>query len=365
MIATAYLLPTGRCNLDCEGCYATLQYAGRTSKTGELSLEEYRRVIDELVAIGVRTFDISGGEPLLYPHLVELCQAIRAHDGTKIMLVSNGTRFRNDSLARLAVLVHRLSISFDGPHAALHDEIRGKRGAFARALEALRRARALRFEDLAVNYLVCPKNVEHVGAMMDMCAAERLDRLALLTYRDVSENGVMPTHVPALHALQAAWEQAASGLARAEYPRNLELVVPAFLQPEARAFFARQPPALRARLTLHYPHLGGKTAFRTTLVVKPHGWVTGDTAMANDAHFDLGHVREGVAAVWNTGATAWRRRLAEREAHLRAHAPCRDCSRWRLCRGGCPAAARHQWGDDFHHDRTCDAFRGSEGLPAP
>jgi radical SAM protein with 4Fe4S-binding SPASM domain len=101
------------------------------------------------------------------------------------------------------------------------------------------------------------------------------------------------------------------------------------------------------------------TAFRTTRVVKPLGTITGDTAMANDPHFDLGHVRDGVVQLWSAAGQRWRARLAEREAVLRASAPCSDCSRWHVCRGGCPAAARHQWGDDLHHDRTCDRFRAS------
>src|ERR1051325_10615637 len=100
----AYLLPTGRCNLKCEGCYATLEHAGRHSAKGELSLDEYRQVVDELVGVGVRIFDISGGEATLYPHLVSLCQAIRSHAGTRIWLVTNGTLGRPGMLEALAPL---------------------------------------------------------------------------------------------------------------------------------------------------------------------------------------------------------------------------------------------------------------------
>src|ERR1051325_280978 len=147
--SVAYLLPTGRCNLHCEGCYATLNHWGRLSRRGELTLAQYRNVIAELVALGTRIFDISGGEPLIYPHLVEICKAIRGYPDTRIWLVSNGTVVRDDQLEALSGLVERLAISFDSPEAQMHDKLRGLKGAFALSLNTLRAARALPFPELA------------------------------------------------------------------------------------------------------------------------------------------------------------------------------------------------------------------------
>jgi radical SAM protein with 4Fe4S-binding SPASM domain len=356
---TAYLLPTGRCNLDCAGCYATLEQAGRHTKRGELTPDEYRAVIAELYGMGVRTFDISGGEPLLYPNLVGLCEEIRRHEGTRIWLVSNGTRFAGDQLRRLAPLVQRLVISLDAPEAALHDEMRGRAGTFSKALSTLRSARKLPFPEVAVNQLVCEKNAHTVAPMLALCSAEGIDRLSLLTYRDVSENGTSPEQVPPLEAQQRTWAAVAAHVAAHERPTSIDLVVPSFLRPEATAFRDSLGAEGRKRVTTFFPHLRGITAYRATVVVKPMGVLTGDTAMANDAHFDLGHVREGVGGLWAEKGAYWRQRLAEREALLRADGPCRACPRWHVCRGGCPAAARHQWGDELRHDRTCDAFRAA------
>lgn len=362
-LSVAYLLPTGRCNLHCEGCYATLETQGRKKKAGELSLDEYRAVIAELVAMGVQTFDISGGEPMLYADIVALCQAIRAHEGTRIWMVSNGTKFGDEQLVELAQYVTRLTISLDAPEPILHDRMRGKLGAFRRSLAAIRRARELPFEELAINQLVCRTNAHTVADMLRFCNAERLDRLSVLTYRDVSENGVMPDQVPPLAELQAVWAAVAQTLEPLAYPRTVDLVIPSFLQKEASDFRAGLGRAVRDRLVLHYPHLRGLTAFRTTIVIKPLGGITGDTAMVNDPQFDLGDLRQhGVRALWEREAALWRERLAEREATLRATGPCRDCSRWHHCRGGCPAAALHQSGSLLTHDRTCDGFRAGEGL---
>ncbi|HSK41287.1 MAG TPA: radical SAM protein [Arenibaculum sp.] len=205
----AYLLPTGRCNLHCQGCYATLEHWGRHTRKGELSLEDYRRVIAELVDMNVRVFDISGGEPLLYRHLVEVCEAIRSHEGTRIWLVNNGTKLDAAKLERLSGLVERLVVSLDAPYADLHDELRGRKGTFDLALSTLRAARALPFPEVAVNMLVCRPNADSVGDMLALCRREEFDRLSLLSYRDVSENGVMPDMIPDFDALKRGWETAA------------------------------------------------------------------------------------------------------------------------------------------------------------
>lgn len=353
----AYLFPTGRCNLLCSGCYATLREFGRKTRGGELSIDEYRRVIAELLEMGVRTFDISGGEPLLYPHLVEICAAIRAHPEARIWLVTNGTLAKPEKLAQLVPWVERIVFSLDAPEAALHDRLRGIASAFEKTLAAVRAARDLPFPEVAINFILCRANLDSVGDMLQLASEERVDRLALLTFRDVSENGVMYDQIPTLAGLQDAWAAAARALEASPWPRTVDLVAPAFLFLELSAFRRSLPAGIRPRIVGHHPHLRGHSAYRETLVVKPFGTLSGDTAMINSELFDLGSVRQGVARVWYEEAPRWRERLAERERQLRAGEPCGNCPRWHLCRGGCPAAAHHQWADLARHDRSCDPFR--------
>ena len=355
--AFAYLLPTGRCNLHCQGCYATLESFGRNSAKGELTLAEYRVVIAELLDLGVRTFDISGGEPLLYPHLVEICEAIRQHRDARIWLVTNGTIGNSAKLVELSRWVNRIVFSLDAPTPLLHDELRGSQGAFDRTLATLRAARELPFEEVAINFVVCRRNLASAVDMVRLAQTERVDRLSLLTFRDVSENGVLFHLIPSLADLRTMWQDTAELLAGSTWPRQLDIVAPAFLFPDTTQFRRSLTPHIRRRVVLHHPHLRGHSAYRETIVVKPFGTLSGDTAMVNNGLFDLGSARDGVAGVWRSEAPRWRARLAERAAVLKAQGPCADCPRWHYCRGGCPAAALHQWNDLAKHDRTCDPFR--------
>ena len=122
----AYLLPTGRCNLSCRGCYATLEQWGRHTKHGELDLGQYRDLIKELWQMGVRIFDISGGEPMLRPDLAEICTIIHELPETHVWLICNGTLAEEATLRRLSPLVDRLAISLDAASPSLHDRLRGK-----------------------------------------------------------------------------------------------------------------------------------------------------------------------------------------------------------------------------------------------
>jgi radical SAM protein with 4Fe4S-binding SPASM domain len=356
----AYLLVTGRCNLACDGCYATLELAGRHTKQGELTLEQYSRLVRQLWEIGVRVFDISGGEPMLRLDLVEICTAIRALPDTRIWLVSNGTLVRGDLLMRLGPLVERLAISLDAADAALHDRLRGRPGAFDRSLAALRQAQGAGFAQRAINFLLCRDNPDELAGMLDLAAREAVELLAVLSYRDVSENAARPEAIPPLPVLLAGWATIADRLQDEAFPRVVEVVVPAFLHGHARRFWQGLPAALRDRIAFRHPNLRGQGAFRGAVVVKPLGGITGDTAMANADLFEVGsvaHPDADLATLWSCGVEAWQRRLGERERTLRAQGPCRDCSSWNVCRGGCPAAALRQSGTIEQHDRACDAFR--------
>jgi molybdenum cofactor biosynthesis enzyme MoaA len=82
--AITWLEPTTKCNIYCEGCYR------ENNPAGHRPLEE---VIEELEALkGLRRTDgisIAGGEPLIYPHILELVEYVAAQ-GWKPIVNSNG-----------------------------------------------------------------------------------------------------------------------------------------------------------------------------------------------------------------------------------------------------------------------------------
>ena len=87
---------TPRCNLNCEGCYAST--AGnikrrkssktKTSTKAPLNREQWQKIIKEAGELGIFVNIIAGGEPFLFPGLTELCAEFK--DQT-FVIFTNGT----------------------------------------------------------------------------------------------------------------------------------------------------------------------------------------------------------------------------------------------------------------------------------
>ena len=73
------------CNLRCKHCGSI---AGER-RPDELTLDECRRVAEELVALGCTRITLSGGEPTLYPHWDQVGQRL-VELGARVNMISNG-----------------------------------------------------------------------------------------------------------------------------------------------------------------------------------------------------------------------------------------------------------------------------------
>jgi len=84
---------TGRCDLACPGC--------RLSPAGDRPLEDVKEDVRALrAAAGRDAITVAGGEPLLYPRLVEVIRFI-AREGLKPILLTNGASLTKGLAAEL------------------------------------------------------------------------------------------------------------------------------------------------------------------------------------------------------------------------------------------------------------------------
>ena len=73
------------CNFKCRQCFSKFG----TEKL--LPVKDWEKIVDNCIAgADVTEFNIAGGEPMLYPGLVELVKYIR-NKGVKISLITNGS----------------------------------------------------------------------------------------------------------------------------------------------------------------------------------------------------------------------------------------------------------------------------------
>lgn len=132
--AFAALEVTLRCNLKCIHCGSS---ATIKSRKNELSFDEWKQVVNELHALNIGCIVISGGEPFVYEHLVELCKYI---SGKNVMfsIISNGYNVKESDIKKLLDLnISVIGVSIDGCKDT-HNKIRGRKDAFDNVTNTLK-----------------------------------------------------------------------------------------------------------------------------------------------------------------------------------------------------------------------------------
>jgi Fe-coproporphyrin III synthase len=128
------LLPHSRCNCRCLMCDIW-----KDTKSSSLSLADLDRLLDDFQKLRVKWVVLSGGEPLMHPHLFEFCSKLREQD-IQTTLLSTGLLFERYAAA-IVDSVSDAIVSLDGP-PAVHDRIRRVPGAYsslARGVAAIHR----------------------------------------------------------------------------------------------------------------------------------------------------------------------------------------------------------------------------------
>ncbi|MFP5204753.1 MAG: TIGR04053 family radical SAM/SPASM domain-containing protein [Acidobacteriota bacterium] len=154
---------TQACDLACVHCRASAQ---PNRHPDELTTEEGKRLIDEIAALRVPVFVLTGGDPIKRPDLFALIGHARAN-GVHVSLTPSATplltreivfRLKDAGLARLAV-------SMDGASAATHDAFRGMSGSFARTLDAVRWANEAGLP-VQINTTFSRRNIGEIDAIV-------------------------------------------------------------------------------------------------------------------------------------------------------------------------------------------------------
>lgn len=128
---------TGRCNLRCKHCY---EDAGVLSKglPTELTNEEKIKLMEEIVKTNIPTFAFAGGEPLMDPVFWELAK-IGKEGGLYMSINTNGTLITEKVAERLKEIGFAYyGVSLDGAKDEIHDNFRGVKGSFERALNGIK-----------------------------------------------------------------------------------------------------------------------------------------------------------------------------------------------------------------------------------
>ena len=159
-----------KCGLSCAHCLAVSEEAG----FADMPLAKVHALIDEVAALGVDEFLVTGGEPLARPDLAEVI-AYLGHTGVNWTL--NTAALPDESL-RQTIARHQpgfVAVSLDGPRQ-VHDAFRGKTGAYDEATEAIRFFKSLEGVRVCAGTTVTTRNYDHLDETFHLAVASGADQ---------------------------------------------------------------------------------------------------------------------------------------------------------------------------------------------
>lgn len=153
----AIISVTNRCDARCTMCNIW-----QLDRQELLHAEDYRRGLPA----SLRNVNLTGGEALLRPDIVEIAHAIHEAAGRpRIILATNGFRTERtlEAVARIRAYVPDLgiAISVDGD-ATTHDRMRGVPNALKRAVETLRALLVVGVRDIRIGFTATAENIDQL-----------------------------------------------------------------------------------------------------------------------------------------------------------------------------------------------------------
>jgi radical SAM protein with 4Fe4S-binding SPASM domain len=163
---------TRRCNLHCVHCYSD---SDCRVYSGELSLEECKAVVDDLAGFQIPALLLSGGEPLMHPDFFQIARHVSLR-GIPFTVSTNGTLLSRAAAYSLKVMNCRyVGISLDGI-GKVHDEFRGRIGAFDRAVTAFRHCREAELK-AGLRLTLSRHTIDELENVLDFIEAENIERV--------------------------------------------------------------------------------------------------------------------------------------------------------------------------------------------
>jgi MoaA/NifB/PqqE/SkfB family radical SAM enzyme len=138
--------PTLRCTANCAGCASRRELHRSALQERQLSFDQWRTILRDGVSLGMKSLEISGGEPTLYEHLLDLIREAKAR-GLRVKMNSNGSTI-NEQFAQklLDAGLDAVCLSIYSHRPGVHDEFRRSKNLWNKVTQAARIFAQLRIQ---------------------------------------------------------------------------------------------------------------------------------------------------------------------------------------------------------------------------
>lgn len=319
------------CNFKCQYCYV----GEAANPVRELGPDEIRRVILEAKGLGARKIIVLGGEPMIYPAILEMLEFIRG-EGMSVEVFTNGTNITAEVARRLYDLGVQVVLKMNSFKESVQDQLAGSKGAYGIIQKAFANLSAAGFPSeghpLAVSSIICNQNLPEITTMWQWLRDRKITPyFEIMTPQgNAQDNNHLDVELPRLQTLFAELAE----LDHARYGLKWE----------------PQPPLVGDRCLRHQ--------FSCLVNAK------GDVMPCVGVTIPVGNIRERPLAEILRDSEV----IGDLRHYTRTiHGPCASCGKAESCYG-CRGAAYQMTGDYLASDPLCWRNTGKDAeimkLPA-
>lgn len=180
---------TNTCNLRCLMCGQWSEegymHTGNENFQQRMKLADWKRVVDEVAEYQIGSVLLRGGEPFLFPGIIELLEYIHGK-GMFIAIDTNGTMLKKYAADLVRIGQIHLTISVDGPEE-IHDQVRGVPGCFQKIRDGvvhLHEVEKIQGSQIgqSINFTISSYSYKGLGAMPDVARSLGIGTLSIVPY---------------------------------------------------------------------------------------------------------------------------------------------------------------------------------------
>lgn len=336
-----------RCNLTCKHCYAT---SADKDFPNELSREQISAVMQDLWQFGTRVLILSGGEPLMHPHIYDISAEAKAM-GFYVGLSSNGTLIDESRIEQIAAVGYDyIGVSLDGMRQT-HDLFRRRQGAFDESMRGIRLCHKHGLK-VGLRFTITQDNAAELPLLLNLMDDEGIDKLYLshLNYagRGYKNRADDVQHQVSRQAMEllfkTCWQDVQQGRER-EFVTGNNDADGAFLLLWARRHIPEHLPRIEAMLKAW----GGNSSGVNIANIDNEGRVHPDTMWWD---YSLGTVKERpFSEIWQDTSDPLMAGLKQKERPVEGR--CATCIHRPICGGNSRTRAWRMTGNPWAEDPGC------------
>jgi MoaA/NifB/PqqE/SkfB family radical SAM enzyme len=157
----------------------------------QMDVDDWKRLVDEISDHQISSLLIRGGEPFMFPGIIELLEYIH-NKGLSISIDSNGTLLKDFAADLLRIGNIHVTISIDGPEE-IHDQVRGVRGCFRKTEEGLVLLNELEKSSTnkiskSICFTISPYSLAGLGEMPNVARRLSINTLVIVPYNYIPHN---------------------------------------------------------------------------------------------------------------------------------------------------------------------------------